>query len=198
MAIIEAQLGRTIRSFVIGNQSTVRPKNNPYDGRIDLTLTQDPELYKSPLGTPVFADLTFKGSSYTDQNGKQVSFDDLTLITILMVVGQSKNIEKTVIQGRNGTVKEYISDGDYEIEINGILDGPNGSHPFDQVRALKDVLDAPIPIEVVSKYLQNLDIHNIVVQSYSFDQEPGGYSKQNFSIQCLSDLPIELQISNAQ
>lgn len=193
-----ATASRGLRRYAISNISVNKPNNNPFDGRIDKTITQDKELYKSELGTPVFADLTFKGSSYTDQNGKSVSFNDMTLVTVLMVVTQPKNIVKTIISGRNGSVKEYISDGDYEVSINGILNGPNGSIPSDQVRALKDILDAPIAIEVVCDYLQNLDIHNIVVQEYSFDQEPGGYSKQGFSINCLSDVPIELQISNTQ
>lgn len=167
---------------------------NEFDSKIDKTTTADTPLYRGPLGTPVWADVTFKGGSYTDNNGKTVTFGDVKLVTVLLTVHQSKKIITTEIQGRNGTVKEYIGDGDYEVQINGMLTGQNGQYPTDDVLALKAVFNAPIAIEIVAKYLQNLDVFNVVVMDYDFPQEAGKYSTQSFSARCLSDTPIELQI----
>ncbi|KAA2242800.1 hypothetical protein F0L74_09740 [Chitinophaga agrisoli] len=116
--------------------------------------------------------------------------------TVLVTVAQSKKIIVTDIQGRDGTVKEYIGMGDYEVTINGIITGSNQHYPIDETHALKQMLDAPVPLVAVSWYLQNLDVYNLVVRDYAFAQEPGGYSRQLFTINCLSDTPIELLITN--
>lgn len=77
----------------------------------------------------------------------------------------------------------------------GIVVGENGRHPFNAVSDLKKVLDAPIALRVFSNYLANLGVFSLVVQSYEFPQEAGGYSQQRFSISAVSDEPIELQLS---
>lgn len=170
--------------------------DNPYKGKIRQLITTDPELYKSSLGTPVLTNLQFTGQTWTDQYGKTQTFKTLVFDAILVTVNQSKNIITTDIQGRNGTVKEYIGDGDYSITINGIITGPNGHYPKDEVKDLKRMLNANIAISVVSWYLQNLDVSSIVVKDYEIAQEAGGYSFQNFSINALSDTPTEIQIFN--
>ena len=115
---------------------------------------------------------------------------------VIITVAQAKNIVKTEIQGRNGTVKEYIGLGDYEVTINGIITGTNGKRPNDQIQALQKMLDAPIPIEVASAYLQGFGINYLVVDSYEMGEDEGGYAYQKFSISCLSDIQQELQLSN--
>jgi hypothetical protein len=115
-----------------------------------------------------------------------------------MTVNQSKNIVTTQIQGRNGTVKEYIGMGDYGIIINGIITTKNGNghYPIDEVRDLKLMLNANKPIKVASTYLQNLDIKTIVIKDYEFAQETGGYSYQKFSITAMSDNDQYVYIEN--
>lgn len=177
--------------------STQRPStDNPYENKISQAVTIDPELYKSSLGTPVLTNLQFTGQTWVDQYGKTQTFKTLLFDAVLLTVNQSKNIITTDIQGRNGTVKEYIGDGDYTITINGIITGPNGHYPKDEVKDLKRMLNANIAISVVSWYLQNLDVSSIVVKDYEIAQEAGGYSFQNFSINALSDTPTEIQIFN--
>lgn len=171
--------------------------NQPENG---FTISQqtriDPVLYKSALGTPVYTNLQFTGKNYEDQYGRPKQFPTLVFDTVIMTVNQSKNIVTTAIQGRDGTVKEYIGMGDYVITINGIITGANGHYPVDEVRELKKMLDAPIAIDVVSWYLQNLDISTIVIKDYDIPQVEGGYSYQRFSINALSDTPQEIQIFN--
>lgn len=189
----------TVRELALKYRLDSRPPivkdNNPYDGKIAQGPAPDPALYLSALGTPVVADVTFVGGSYTDNDtGRVITFPSLTLETVLITVSQPKRIVKTDIQGRNGSVKEYIGMDDWQITINGILTGPNGIFPVEDFSDIRDIFKAPITIPVVSRYLQLLEIFSIVVQDYLFDQEPGGYSKQNFTLQCISDVPVELII----
>lgn len=168
---------------------------NPYNNKVPPAKQQDKPLYKGELGNGVYSNLDISSGQWTDNSGKVIQFDGITLDTVLFVVNQSKNIIKTAIQGRNGTVKEYIADGDYEIQISGIITGSNNLYPQDVVDQLKRILDAPVALRVNSYYLNALAISNIVVESYTIPQEPGGRSQQGFSINCVSDIAVILQIN---
>lgn len=167
------------------------------DFNIDQTDNRDKELYRSSLGTPVYTNITFQAGTYeTNPPGKTVSYGPVTYEAVLITISQAKKIIRTDIQGRDGTVKEYIGLDDYQVTINGIITGPNGHHPKDEVADLKAILDAPVPIDVACTYLQTLGIDSLVVDTYEIGQQEGGYSYQTFSISCLSDVPQELRLAN--
>lgn len=167
------------------------------DYKIDQTNYVDAPLqYKSQLGTTVYANIEFLSETYeTNIKGVFKTTPDLRYEAILLTVGQAKKIIKTEIQGRDGTVKEYIGMDDYQVTINGIITGPNGHYPADEVIDLKKVLDAPIAIPVACTYLNNLGINSIIIEGYELAQVEGGYSYQTFSINAVSDIAQELQIN---
>lgn len=148
----------------------------------------------SKLGTPVFSNLDITGFSYTDQQNKTVSVPNIRFDTVLFVVNQQKNMQITTIQGRNTTVKEYIADGDYQVQIMGILTADNRNFPQADLQDLISLLKAPLAFKINSWYLDLFGINNLVVDSYRIGQDEGGYSYQKFEVNCLSDAPIELQI----
>jgi hypothetical protein len=199
MPTIITSVSDLVRKFNLHNTPVIT-NHDQYDGQISQAVTRDKALYKSPLGTPVFTDLTLgsktQPNSYQDKNtGKIITFQAVTLITVLISVSMDKKIIKTEIPGKDGTQKEYIGTDDYQVSINGVLTGPNGKYPTDGVTALKAILDAPIPIEVTNHFLNNLDIYTIVIKDYNLNQEMGGYSSQKFSITAISDTPAELKVS---
>ena len=149
----------------------------------------------SKMGTPIFSNLDVSAFSYTDNFGNAVNVPAIKFETVLFVVSQSKNIQITNIQGRNSSVKEYIADNDYQVSIQGVLTGPNRQFPMQDSQDLISLLKAPIAFRVNSWYLDLFGINNIVVESYELGQDEGGYCYQKFSLNCLSDLPIELQIT---
>lgn len=183
-----------LQTFGLQNVNVQTVRNNPYDGKVPLPAAPSPGLYTSKLGTPVMSDLTFKGASYTDNNGKKVTFADFQLDLVLITVGQTKKLVETEIDGADGVTTEYEGLGAYELTINGILVADNGQSTDDQLNSLHQVLEAPVSLEVVSAYLQNLNIFNIIVKTFNYDQEAGGYSKQSFTVTAHSDFPIEIQI----
>ena len=169
----------------------------PQNYNVTQQQNADIALYQSQIGTPVYTNIEFLTDSYeTAIKGQLRDTPRLRFDAVLLTVSQAKKIIKTEIQGRNGTVKEYIGMGDYEVQVNGIITGENGHYPMDEVLFLKQMLDAPIPIPVACTYLNNLGIHNLVVESYQLAQEAGGYSYQTFTISCSSDMPQELRLSN--
>lgn len=144
------------------------------------------------------AAIKFKGGSYpTNIEGQTISFPDVTLYTALISVSQNKKIVRTDIAGRNGKVKEYVGMDDYQVTITGTLTGANGVQPLNDVLNLKKVLDAPCEIEVECEFLNQFGIFNLVVDSSDIPQDAGGISYQTYTLQCSSEIPAKLVISNA-
>lgn len=179
---------------ITGSQIGTQPAGSKYN--IPQGDTPDEALSTSSLGTKVYTNIRFLPKTYTDNRGRTVTTPDKTFDSILITVNQTKNIVKTAIQGANGTVKEYIGDGDYSIQVNGIITGSNGVRPVDDVADLKKILDAPVALDIACDYLQSLGVDSAVVENYEIGQTEGSYSYQTFSITLASDLPVQLRLSN--
>lgn len=180
---------------IIIHHSPIESDKNPFAGQVQSSGRDQTTFALSPLGTQVMQEVVFQSVSYTDRNtGRQRKTAGIKFINILISVSQQKKIITTEIPGRDGTIKEYIGMDDYEITFNGTINGANGHHPADEIIALKDMLIPYLPTPVVNTYLNNLGIFHIVVKDFSLDQEAGGYSKQAFTIQALSDADVILQV----
>jgi hypothetical protein len=169
-------------------------QNSPYV--IEQGGTQDIPLQKfvSKLGTIVYSNIIFNAGVILDENGVADTWDDFRIDDVLLTVSQSKKIITTEIQGRDGTVKEYIGLDDFQIQITGRLNGSYNVNPKELTRQLKIILSAGQPLEITSWYLQNLDITDIVVKDFNFGQTEGEYSTQYFTINALSDKRFEAKI----
>jgi len=160
---------------------------------------------QSYFGTPVFSNLEIPAGKYKTLDGNEISFDGIRIDAVLFVVSQSKNIVSTAIQGRNGTIKEYISDGDFMITASGTIIGESnqsgkvftvnnsdGTYPETDVRRLVEICKCPESIEVISEFLDFFEIRNVVIESFTFEQVAGNRSGQVFELKMISDAPIEL------
>jgi hypothetical protein len=152
------------------------------------------QKFISKLGTVVYSNIIFNAGVILDENGVADSWNDFRIDDVLLAVSQSKKIITTEIQGRDGTVKEYIGLDDFQIQITGRLNGTYNVNPKDLTRQLKIILSAGQPLEITSWYLQNLDITDIVVKDFNFGQTEGEYSTQYFTINALSDKRFEAKI----
>lgn len=150
----------------------------------------DPVISRTYLGTPVYSNLIFSANPNTPEN------EDLILNTVIMVIQRRKNIVKTELQGRDGTVKEYINKGDYQVLIRGeIVSELPLVFPVDLVTALRNVLDLPSTIEVAGNFLSVFDVDTLVIETYEIGEKAGFRGSVPFRIQAISDDPIELQIN---
>ena len=77
-------------------------------------------------------------------------------------VSRSKNIVTTAVQGREYTVKEFISNGDHEISVNGVLATHGRGYPAAQVVQLRKIFDSNISLKVVNALLQKMGIFGII------------------------------------
>lgn len=129
----------------------------------------------------------------------------------LININQEKNIVSTALQGRNGTIKEYISDGDYSISIDAAVNNyqevnlPNYfgvdiefvnasmEYPLDKIQQLQRLLAMPQTLELQSDFLLLFGVKSAVVKSFNLQQETHS-NRQSISIQMLSDLPYEIYL----
>ncbi len=161
--------------------------------------------FKSMLGTPVFSQIEFEAGRYFElddiKKENPIKYEGIILQTVLAEVTQTKNIITTSIQGRDGTVKEYISKGDFLITItggvigetiDGIVTDINGFYPEVDVRRLAQICEIPDAVTVTSEFLEFFNIREVVITDYNFAQLQGTRDFQPFQITMLSDSPIQL------
>lgn len=158
---------------------------------------EDEKASVSYFGTPVYSNLKIRPFEYNNLEGKTISIKNgIKIDSVLITITQTKNIVTTPIQGRNGTEKEYISDGDYQIEITGVINSQLNNYPEDDVKELVQICNAPVPIPadcLISEYLNWFGIHTMVITSYEFPQGEGIRNQQEFSISAISDIPIQFE-----
>lgn len=146
-------------------------------------------------GRPWLTSLTLR---YTDEKTK-ASYE-FEFIECIITVNQEKNIVTTPLQGRNGTIKEYISDGDYSVTIDaGISNYTEGDdtgasleYPIDKVTELQKILNLPETLKVQSDFLEVFGIRSAVVKSFYLSQETHS-NRQSIQIMMLSDEPYEIK-----
>ena len=124
---------------------------------------EDETAGTSYLGTPVFMNLELLPGQYIDKDGNSIEYGEILknnddnsafrIDTVLADVSQTKQIIKTNIQGVKGTVKEYISEGDYRVTLRGAIVNEEGQrYPEDQVKQLKEYLSVEAEIGELESY----------------------------------------------
>lgn len=116
----------------------------------------------------------------------------------LINVTQVKNIVKTNINGADGTIKEYINNDDYQINIKATLVGQGiDIYPADEIKNLLYFLKLNYSIRIESTILNkyfNLG-YNFVITDYNIGQtEVGMRNVQTVEFNCLSDNPEKYKV----
>jgi Domain of unknown function (DUF6046) len=144
----------------------------------------------SPLGTPVYSDMILFKRTEQETNG-------IHLTWCITEVEQSKNIVKTAPQGWDGTVKEYISKGDYIVTLRGAISNTfMSNYPKEEMKIFLDLLNQNVALKVTSEFLLQFKIYELVVDNYKMGQESGKQNIQTFEITCSSDRPLLLKKKN--
>lgn len=157
------------------------------------------------LGTPVFCNLELVPGRYVNKDGDKIDYaggvgsENFRIDTVLIDVSQQKQIIKTPIQGVSGTVKEYISMGDYQVKVRGALvDQSAQRYPQEQAQQLREFLEVEDSIGIASRFLNDIfEVHKLVIESFSFPQVEGFQNVQLFEFSAISDDPIELTVINS-
>jgi len=156
----------------------------------------DEQLRRSQLGTPIYTEVVIKKTSDTTVTSGQFSGNGfLRFDSCIVTINQQRNIIKTPIQGRNGTVKEYISDGDYSISLKGSIFGDRPDKAPNQImNDIYNLFVEPNELWIESNFIQYFGVQYVVIENYTITQVEGSRSRIDIDIQMISDLPIELEL----
>lgn len=161
-----------------------------------------PSEYIGNEGNPTLSELKeLEGQTWLTSLAIKHGDKEFIFNECLISLNMEKNIVTTALQGRNGTIKEYVSDGDYNISIDAGVSTytieQNGEYnidyPKDAVKELKDILSLPETLEVQSDFLEIFGIKSAVVKAFSLQQETHS-NRQSINIQMLSDEPYEIKL----
>ena len=176
-------------------------------GAFDITTLI--ETKKGKFGQPIFDEFSFLASQINPLTYEtSVDFginairiiDNFTFETALIEVNQTKNIVKTSISGMNGTVKEYMSNGDFIVNLKGVIVGDIANQRPDRndLNALVAFLNAPLTLPISCSFCEEFKINSVVVESYKFGQREGARNIIDIEINMISDSAIELSTSLEQ
>ena len=176
-------------------------------GAFDVTTLE--ERKKGKFGQPIFDEfsfiadevnkLTYETSVDFGVNAIRI-VDNFTFETALIEINQTKNIVKTSIAGLNGTVKEYMSDGDFIINLKGVIVGDVANQRPDRndLNYLIAFLNAPLSLPISCSFCEEFKINSVVVESYKFGQREGARNVIDIEINMISDTAIVLSTSKSQ
>lgn len=122
--------------------------------------------------------------------------DGVTLEDAVVSVSRERRIVSTGLVGRDGTVKEYINEGDWAISIAVGLQGMEGGAmadvwPEERLREVRKLLEAKEALRVQSAFLDVWGISRMVVKSVSATQETES-NYQTLGISAVSDEDYEI------
>jgi len=164
---------------------------------------------RGKFGQQIFDEFTFLADSVNkltyempNEYGKNsiIIIAPFTFETALIEINQTKNIVKTSISGMNGTVKEYMSNGDFIVNLKGVIVGNIANQRPDRndLNALVAFLNAPLSIPISCTFCEEFKINSIVVESYKLSQREGARNIIDIEINMISDSAIELSTSLEQ
>ena len=176
-------------------------------GAFDVTTLE--ERRKGKFGQPIFDEFTFLAddvNKLTYETSTDFGVNAIRIVsnfvfeTALIEINQTKNIVKTSIAGLNGTVKEYMSNGDYIINLKGVIVGDVANQRPDRnkLNYLVAFLNAPLSLPISCSFCEEFKINNVVIESYRLGQREGARNVIDIDINMISDSPIQLSVSAEQ
>ncbi|MDX6191297.1 DUF6046 domain-containing protein [Flavobacterium sp. Fl-318] len=168
-------------------------KDNEYTG-INYNKSESKDFIIDKTGGEfnlrVFAPLVFEPLVKKD-----LTLPSLRIDAVTVNLNRSKTIKKESIEGRDSTIKEHITNGDFSISIDGLIANEKGDeYPKEKLFLLKQFLNAPYSLRITHAILNRFGIYELVIDSYSIPSISGTKNIQKFTASATSDETVELII----
>jgi len=156
--------------------------------RLNGTLEELTPKGVSPLGTLLYQEVRFPAGTYTNPAGDILNYSELIINHCKLSFYQEKIISSKNVNGLNGSIKQFISQADTTIQLNGrLISGLQLLYPKDKVIQLSDIFQVNASLPIFNTFLNNnLGIRNIVIKSIGWG-ETQDYRDVPISISMLSD-----------
>lgn len=125
------------------------------------------------------------------QDGVEIRITDAVI-----KVEQTKKILSTALLNRNGTVKEYIQDGDYTVTVSGSIIGEQGKFPYAELNdVIVPIMERAESLKMSSRYTDAFGISEVVLTKATFDQNQMRlFNVLPFALEFLSDRNYEFLV----
>lgn len=186
--------------FIVDEGKKTTPENISFKGLevMDNKINEYGNSEMSWLGTPIIFPTYFGKGNYKMFKGngqiELVSMERFRLPPATMFsFRRAKNIVKTNVLGRNGTVKEIFGFDDWIIDVKGLcLDEPNNSakQQLDTLLKFNNLADS---IEISGALFEQLEISEIAIENWAHDYIQGKNGVVSFQFQMCSVDPFILR-----
>jgi hypothetical protein len=178
------------RKSVVTEVGTLPPFDTP-------DKADEPYLGIIADGMPVYGSIILgdvpageKAITWVDNNGANAKLPRIPIAVAIVQATPSKNIVKTNINGRDGSIKEYTGLNDVNITIDCTIHYPINQSREDILRQIDLFYQCPYAVPVTNQRLNALGVTHIVIENMNYNQRPGEYSSLFFTIQASQDIPI--------
>jgi hypothetical protein len=114
---------------------------------------------------------------------------------VIIEANRQRNIVTTQVSGYNdGSIVEYINNGDWSITIRGFINSKFADvYPRADVQTLLSYCSAPVPLKITSKFINDvLGVSYIIPTTPNVFQQQGLRNVQFFEISCISNIPYTI------
>jgi len=140
-------------------------------------------------GIPIFQPTLLKSTD--DQNRSEELFLDAAVVNLNRI----KTVIVTPVQNRDSSVKEFINNGDWNIQISGIFWDKGWRYPLEKVQDFNRFMEKNTTLQVVNEIINGLGIYEVVVTGYNLAKTPN-INCQAYSFDSLSEKPLPLIVED--
>lgn len=174
---------------------------------MEIVETINESFDTSSRGTAILFPVIFSEGNYKRYNDKgelvNKKMGDFRLpIASVVSFRRDKIMSQTKINGGKGSVKEVYGFDDWQVTINGFLIPDNSQPqgfktPLEQEKELVKWDDLASSVEVFGELFTLRKIKNLTIKGITFEPMRGKPNIRTFTLNALSDEPIELNIKSS-
>lgn len=165
-----------------------RKYNTEYQEKKDIhNWNYDPTFKSSRFGLPIFDRYIELQVSNT-----RLPVEERPTITLDIVFIEHKRkpvMVITTVPGKEFTIKEKLSGGDYELTLKGsLISEYSHNTPTDEATLLNEILSTDNAINISSRYINSiLKVSQVIVKDFTIKEDSKYSNMMNFEIKLLSD-----------
>lgn len=126
-----------------------------------------------------------------------VKINSIELPNPVISIEAQKNILKTIVAGKEGTVKELISANDYQIKIVGIaINDAADNIDIEQMTALYEMYKENRMLPIICAITEVFEVSNIVIEQFKIIPIEGSVNTFGYEMNLVSDDDFAAIFSN--